>query len=145
MQSMVKAQCVSTENEHGVSKCICLSLICAVREKHLLMKGICLPLDPTGKWKKGGKKHSTAFEEVGLKSVLANTWNLSSLQRLNSVTTLLLWERRFHMNQYTATAQTVPGMGLEGSQCSSAPDLHLSCPSSPFLPAVSCHVSSTLS
>lgn len=70
MQSMVKAQCVSKENEPGVSKCICVSLICAVREKHLLMKGICLPLDPTGKW--GEKMRIEAFEELGVKSNMAN-------------------------------------------------------------------------
>lgn len=47
-----KPQCESTENEPDISKCVWLSLICAVRGKHLLMKGRCSPLDPSGKQNK---------------------------------------------------------------------------------------------
>ena len=55
VKCVVKAECVSKENEPGVSNCICLSLICAVREKYPLMKGMCLPQYPTGK---RGEKNS---------------------------------------------------------------------------------------
>lgn len=67
MQSMVKAQCLSNGKWAGISKCICISLICAVRGKQLLMKGRCLPLDPTGRW---GKMHIESFEELGVMSNL---------------------------------------------------------------------------
>lgn len=56
MQFMVKAQ----ENEADISKC-------TVREKHFPMKGIRLPLDPTGK-RRGGEMHVEAFEELEVKS-----------------------------------------------------------------------------
>lgn len=87
MQSMVKAQSVSKENEPGVSKCICLSLICAVREKHLLMKGTCLPLDPTGKaahWSLWRSPIGWEENGSGVKSWL--TWNLSGIQCWDPVT-----------------------------------------------------------
>lgn len=46
-KKLVRPRRVSRWNEAGISKCICLPVICAVREKHLRMKGI--RLNPTGK------------------------------------------------------------------------------------------------
>lgn len=78
MQSMVKAQCLSNGKWAGISKCICVSLICAVREKQVLMKGICLPLDPAGRW--GENAHWSLWRTgSGVKSSASSAENQSPL------------------------------------------------------------------
>lgn len=64
MQFMVKAQ----ENEADISKC-------TVREKHFPMKGIRLPLDPTGKRRGGGNARWSLWRTGSeVKSWLYGTW-----------------------------------------------------------------------
>lgn len=50
------------ENELAFLNALAQSLIRAVREKQLFVKGMCLPLDPTGRW---WKTHIRAFEDLG--------------------------------------------------------------------------------
>ncbi len=111
MQSMVKAWSVSKENEAGISHCIFLSLICAVRGKNVLMKGTCLPLDPTGKW--GQEMHIEFLKNRERNQTLANrTWAASRAVQ----PPLILFECCVHRNKDTDSTHFVPLIGLEKGQ-----------------------------